>query len=200
MSKRRVLFVDDEANILSSLKRLLRKEDYELLTAGGGREGLSLLEKESVQVVISDQKMPEMTGTEFLQNVKKLHPDTIRVVLSGDADLGIIVDAINKGEVYRFQPKPWNDEELKAIIRQCFDQYDLVQQNRSLMEQIQAQNKELKHLNEDLEKIVEERTSSLRFSKAILEKLPIPVLGVNQEGNIMLVNDAAEETDRKSVV
>lgn len=189
MSRKIVLFVDDEANMLSSLGRLLRKEDYKLLTALSAKEGLALLEKEVVHVVISDQKMPEMRGTEFLQRVKALYPDTVRVVLSGDADLNVIVDAINKDEVYRFLPKPWNDEELKVAIRQCLAYYDLVQQNRSLLDRVRAQNEELKRLNEGLENTVTERTRSLLLSQAILAKLPVPVLGVSPEGMIALVNE-----------
>lgn len=190
MNAKKVLFVDDEANILSSLRRLLRKEDYQLICANGGREALALLENEQVHVVISDQKMPEMRGTEFLQRVKELYPDTVRVVLSGDADVNVIVESINKDEVYRFIPKPWNDEELKAAIRQCLTYYDLVQENRSLLHRVRAQNEELLRLNEGLENTVSERTRSLLLSQSILAKLPIAVLGISEEGIVVLTNDA----------
>ena len=190
MSQKKVLFVDDETNILSSLSRLLRKEDYKLLTASGGREALVLLEKEFVHVVVSDQKMPDMRGTEFLQKVKELYPETIRVVLSGNADVNVVLESINKDEVYRYLPKPWNDEELKLAIRQCLMYYDLVQENRNLLHQVQTQNEELRKLNEDLENTVTERTRSLRLSQSILARLPVPVLGVSQEGIVVLTNEA----------
>ena len=130
MNDKFVLCVDDEVNILNSLKRLLRKEDYTVLTATSGPEGLSLLEKQPVQVVISDQRMPEMTGTEFLKKVKERYPNTIRVILSGYAEAPALLGAINEGEVFRFLTKPWNDEELKPEIQQCFAQYDLATRTR----------------------------------------------------------------------
>ena len=111
-----VLFVDDEANILASLKRTLRREGYDILTAESAAEGFSLLAKNTVQVVVSDQRMPEMNGTEFLTRVKTLYPDTIRMVLSGYSEISAVTDSINKGSVYRFMMKPWDDEHLKEEI------------------------------------------------------------------------------------
>jgi len=188
-----ILCVDDEANILSSLKRLLRKEDYTLYTANSAREGLELLKEHEVQVVLSDQRMPEKTGVEFLKNVKELYPSTIRVVLSGYADLGAIVEAINQGEIFRFLTKPWNDENLKADIRQCFEHYEIVQQNHHMINVIKEQNKQLQEINEHLEQQVTERTKSLLMSQDILEKLPQPVLGISSEYQVIIVNDAASE-------
>ncbi|MEI7612464.1 MAG: EAL domain-containing protein [Betaproteobacteria bacterium] len=111
-----VLFVDDEANILASLKRTLRREGYEILTAENAAEGFSLLARNSVQVVVSDQRMPEMNGTEFLSRVKALYPQTVRMVLSGYSEISAVTDSINKGAVYRFMLKPWNDEQLKIEV------------------------------------------------------------------------------------
>ena len=117
---RTVLLVDDEENILSALKRLLRRDGYRILTAGGGAQGLELLASEPVDVIISDQRMPQMTGVEFLRQVKALYPDTVRMVLSGYTDLNTVTDAINRGAIYRFLTKPWNDDELREHIRQAF--------------------------------------------------------------------------------
>jgi response regulator RpfG family c-di-GMP phosphodiesterase len=111
-----VLLVDDEANVLSSLKRTLRREGYEILTAGSAAEGFSLLAKNKVHVIISDQRMAEMNGTEFLARVKNLYPETVRMVLSGYSEISAVTDSINKGAVYRFMMKPWDDEELKEEI------------------------------------------------------------------------------------
>ena len=191
MKDRAILCVDDEKYILSSLKRLLRKEEYHVYTANAGRNGLKLLEGHQVQVVLTDQRMPELTGIEFLQRVKDLYPDTIRVVLSGYADAAMVVDSINKGEVYRFIPKPWNDDELVAVIRQCFEHYDILKKNAELMEKTRVQNEQLQFLNEKLEDMVEERTMSLQLSQDILEELPIPVVGVSLEGMVVLTNEAA---------
>lgn len=111
-----VLFVDDEANILASLKRTLRREGYEILTAGSAAEGLSLLATHDIQVIVSDQRMPEMNGTEFLSRVKSLYPETVRMVLSGYSEITAVTDAINKGAVYRFMLKPWDTEMLKKEV------------------------------------------------------------------------------------
>ena len=194
MSDKTVLCVDDEVNILNALKRLLRSEDYQLLTAVGGEEGLSVLEQESVHLVISDQRMPGMTGVEFLQRVKERHPDTVRVVLSGYADVSVMVDAINHGEIYRFLAKPWNDAELKTAVRQCLAQYDILQENQALVEKTRVQNEELRRLNEGLEEIIDARTRSLQLSQEILEKLPMPVIGISREGMLALTNQAVRET------
>jgi len=193
MNKKTILCVDDEPSILNSLRRLLRKENYTLLMANGGQEGLSVLEKHPVHLVISDQRMPEMTGIEFLRQVKEQFPETIRVVLSGYADVHVIVDAINEGEVYRFLTKPWNDGELKTAIRQCLEHYEILEQNRWLLEQSRAQNRELQRLNNSLETVVQERTRSLRLSQDILENLPIPVIGVGRERIVVSANRIARE-------
>ena len=111
-----VLLVDDEANVLSSLKRTLRREGYDILTAGSAAEGLSLLARNDVQLILSDQRMPEMNGTEFLARVKSLYPKTVRMVLSGYSEISAVTDSINKGAVYRFMLKPWDDEKLKEEI------------------------------------------------------------------------------------
>jgi diguanylate cyclase (GGDEF)-like protein/PAS domain S-box-containing protein len=111
-----VLFVDDESNILASLKRTLRREGYEILTASSASEGFALLAKNPIQVVVSDQRMPEMNGTEFLARVKTLYPETVRMVLSGYSEISAVTDSINKGAVYRFMLKPWDDEQLKGEI------------------------------------------------------------------------------------
>ena len=194
MNERTVLCIDDEVNLLKALERLLRKEGYTFLTAGGGHEALDVLKSQPVHLVISDQRMPEMTGIEFLQKAKELFPDVVRVVLSGYADVPAIVEAINKGEIYRFLSKPWNDEELKAAITQCLEHYDIVQQNRQLVEQVRRQNEDLRRMNEDLEQAVEDRTRSLRLSQEILEKLPIPVVGVGADGMFVFSNDVARRT------
>ena len=111
-----VLLVDDEANILSSLKRTLRREGYDILTAESAAEGFSLLARNDVQVIISDQRMPEMNGTEFLSGVKSLYPAKVRMVFSGHSEISAVTDAINKGAVYRLMLKPWEDEKLKEEV------------------------------------------------------------------------------------
>ena len=120
-----ILVVDDEPSILSALKRVLRREGYTVLTAPGGKEGLELLAAHEVGVVISDARMPEMPGAEFLGRVRELHPDTVRIMLSGYTDLDAITQAVNRGELFRFLAKPWDDRELVDTVRDAFRHYEI---------------------------------------------------------------------------
>ncbi len=115
-----LLLVDDEENVLRSLVRLFRRDGYRILAAGDVRDAFDLLATNEVQVILSDQRMSDMSGTEFLGRVKMLYPDTVRMVLSGYTDLTTVTDAINRGAIYRFLTKPWNDDELREHIRQAF--------------------------------------------------------------------------------
>jgi response regulator RpfG family c-di-GMP phosphodiesterase len=193
-----ILCLDDERNILQSLKRLLRREGYNMLLASSGEEAFKLLEENDVHLIISDQRMPQMSGTEFLAKVKDKYPDVLRVILTGYTDVDSITESINKGHIYKFFLKPWNDHNLKLEIRQALDQYDLIKANQHLDETVVRQNRELQQINEKLEDIVEERTReialqnhALELSHCILENLPIAVLGVDNDGVIVLSNEMA---------
>ncbi len=122
--ERTLLLLDDEENVLRSLVRLFRRDGYRILTANGVREAFDLLASNTVQVILSDQRMPDMSGTEFLTRVRELYPDTVRLVLSGYTDLAAITDAINRGAIYRFLTKPWNDDELREHIKAAFRAYE----------------------------------------------------------------------------
>jgi diguanylate cyclase (GGDEF)-like protein len=121
---RTLLLLDDEENVLRSLVRLFRRDGYRILAAGNVRDAFDLLAINDVQVILSDQRMSDMSGTEFLGRVKMLYPDTIRLVLSGYTDLNTVTEAINRGAIYRFLTKPWNDDELREHIRQAFRTHD----------------------------------------------------------------------------
>ncbi|OAH97952.1 response regulator [Methylomonas methanica] len=121
--KPQVLIVDDEPYIMSALKRCLRRDDYEILTVSSGKEALELLANHPVMVIICDQRMPDMTGTEFLSRVKIMHPRTVRMIISGYADLNTITEAVNKGEIYKFHKKPWDDDELRNDVREGIARY-----------------------------------------------------------------------------
>ncbi|MBS1187928.1 MAG: response regulator receiver modulated diguanylate cyclase/phosphodiesterase with sensor(s) [Burkholderiaceae bacterium] len=112
-----ILLVDDETSILSALKRTLRREGYTILTAQSAKDGFALLAKEPVKLIVCDQHMSEMTGTQFLSQARMMYPETVRIVLSGFSEIATVTDAINKGAAYRFLTKPWNDEQLKEEIR-----------------------------------------------------------------------------------
>lgn len=120
---RTVLLLDDEPNIVRALGRALRSDGYKILAATSADDAFKLLAVNEVQVVVSDQRMPEMSGTEFLSRVKDLYPDTVRIVLSGYADLESVIDAINRGAIYRFFTKPWDDDQLRVCIREAFRQH-----------------------------------------------------------------------------
>lgn len=158
----KILFVDDEPNILSSLRRLFRKEGYQVQTAESGAAGLKLLEAESFDVVISDMRMPEMDGAQFLEHVRALHPHTIRMLLTGYSDIQAIQDAINRGEIYRYITKPWDDNDMLLVVRHALERHSLEQEKRRLEALTLRQNDELKALNASLETKVEERTRDLK--------------------------------------
>jgi len=190
--QRVLLLVDDEANILRSLQRLFRREGYRILSALSGAEGLERLKEEKVGVIISDQRMPGMTGSEFLHQVKDLYPDTVRLILSGYTDLESVTDSINRGAIYQFLTKPWDDKLLCDNVREAFRIYELNEQNLYLTER-------LRQVNQDLEASVELKTkelrlnlSALKISHDILEELPITVVGISQ-GQIIVVNRRARE-------
>jgi response regulator RpfG family c-di-GMP phosphodiesterase len=126
MSPHSILFVDDEQNVLSSLCRLFRKENYEVITANSGGEALEKMASKPVDIIISDQRMPLMTGVELLSEIKEKYPSTIRMVLSGYSEIKEIISAVNEGGICRFITKPWNDEQLKAAVRLAIEQRDVI--------------------------------------------------------------------------
>ncbi len=160
--KIRILCVDDEPNILSSLRRLLRPHGYHVVLANGGREGLEVLAREPVDLVISDMRMPEMNGAEFLQQVRLRWPETIRLLLTGYSEVQSIIEAINQGEIYRYITKPWDENDILLIIRQALERQQLQREKQRLEALTQRQNEELRDLNASLEQKVLERTSDLR--------------------------------------
>jgi response regulator RpfG family c-di-GMP phosphodiesterase len=157
-----LLCVDDEPNILSALRRLLRPHGYQVTIAGSGAQALAIMEEQPFDLVISDMRMPEMDGAQFLEQVKRRWPDTVRLLLTGYADVTSTVDAINKGEIYRYISKPWDDEELVQIVRQALERKALEREKVRLERLTARQNEELRDLNANLELKVMERTVELR--------------------------------------
>jgi two-component system NtrC family sensor kinase len=188
-----VLCVDDESSILSALRRVFLEESWELLFADGGEEGLAVVRERPVDLILSDFRMPGMDGVAFLKEAKVVQPDCVRIVLSGYADINLIVTALNEGEIYRFVPKPWNDDELLDNIRKALEHHRLEHENRRL-------TGELRDLNAGLERKVAERTAELKeknralgFAQVILDVLPMPVLGVSGEGVVLFANAKARD-------
>jgi two-component system NtrC family sensor kinase len=196
----KLLFVDDEINVLKALRRLFIDEDcYDIHLANSGEEGLAMLKEEpEIRLIISDYRMPKMNGVEFLTQACELYSDTIRIVLSGYADTAAVVSAINLGQIYKFIPKPWNDEELKSTIKSALHHQELQWQNRLLNSELQQKNQMLEGINDKLEHQVAKRTEALeirnralQISQTILDVLTVAVFGIDAEQMIVQCNEAA---------
>jgi len=133
MARATILIVDDDEAVRTALGRSLRRCEYELRFASSAQEGLNVLQKEPVDIVISDQRMPQMSGLSFLEIVRDRHPEAIRIILTGCADTSTAIDAINEGEIYRFLTKPWDDVELQVTLHLACDRLELERQNRLLL-------------------------------------------------------------------
>ncbi len=194
-----VLFVDDEENILEVLKRLLRKENYRLLTASSGAEGLRLIKKTKVNLVVSDQRMPGMLGTEFLRRVKEEYPHILTAILTGYADLETMKESVNTGHVFRFFLKPWDSHALKQDIRKMLYEYesrDMAKtfEKRVIRHVMALSRKDMARARE-VAKHKSGKTGpgaySLALSLAILEDLPMAIIGVDSGKNMVLANREA---------
>ena len=142
----KILLVDDEINVLSALKRALIEESYEIYSATGGEQALEIMQTHAFKVVLSDERMAGMQGSEFLSLVREHYPDTVRILLTGHATLEAAVKAVNQGEIYRFFTKPWDDTEIKLAVRLAIEKYDLERENRRLLSTIKRQSLEMKVL------------------------------------------------------
>ncbi|MBU5635245.1 response regulator [Geomonas sp. Red69] len=195
----RILCVDDERNVLRALERIFLDDDYEILTAASGEEGLQLLsESPQVKVVISDFRMPGMNGVEFLKEVFTRHPETIRIVLSGYADTAAVVAAINEGKIYKFIPKPWNDDELRVTVAKALEHFEIQRRNEQLAEELRRKNQELCELNADLQQRAVscscgfmQKHGSLLHAAVALDHLPLGVLTLDGGGTVLQMNREA---------
>ena len=142
-----VLVVDDEPDVIQSVKDLLRLE-YNVLGATRASEGMRLLGEQEVHVVMTDQRMPEMSGVEFLHWARAEHPDTVRLLFTGYADLRAVIDAINQGNVYRYITKPWDPDELLAVIREACQRHDLLVDRKRLLQELEVKNASLRRASE----------------------------------------------------
>lgn len=177
--KHTVLFVDDEPNVTDALKRALRREPYRILSARSAEEALAVLERERVDVIVSDEKMEGMSGSELLAMVRKRRPNTIRMILTGHASLDAAVRAINEGEIYRFFTKPCNETDLAVTIRQALRQNELMTEARRLLDATRNQAGVMDRLKK-------ERPDLLKMDK-------------DREGAI-IVNETEEEMDLDKLI
>ena len=199
---RHILIVDDEPNILNSLSRLLEEEDYVAYRGNSGQEGLAILEStRSIGVVLSDQRMPQMTGTEFLRAAKEKFTFKVRMILSGYSELQTLTEAINEGSIIKFICKPWDDDQLLKAISEAFEYYELSERNRILSQELIDTNRQLEKLNSELESKVNEKThnlqlhiASLRVHQEALEHFPFGVLALDNELSVVLENARSRST------
>lgn len=196
---RKLLIVDDEPNILSALNRTLHKEGYVIKLANSAEEALSCLSEFEPDVIISDQRMPGMTGVEMFRQIRNLAPDACRIILSGFTELDSVTSAINDGAVWKFLTKPWDEDLLKSTIKEAFINKEIKDENIRLTAQIEEANHELKRLNKQLNSTLEENKKSnhilekqLYGYQHIIDSIPTPTLGIS-ENMIVLANAAAKE-------
>jgi two-component system, sensor histidine kinase and response regulator len=179
-----ILYVDDDRENLRTFRRLFRQQ-YDVLLAESGAEGLELLREHSpIPVIITDQRMPEMTGIEFLENTIRLSPASIRIIITGFTDVQALIDAINTGQVYRYITKPWDEQELYVTIKRALENYRLKRHNEQLLVDLQRQNQELEAsyqtLQETQDKLIQaEKMASIgRLASRIAHELRNPIQGV----------------------
>ncbi|NHA07262.1 response regulator [Mucilaginibacter sp. HC2] len=141
-----VLYVDDEINNLNSFKAAFRR-DFNIYTASSAAEGRRILDGNEIGVIITDQRMPVTTGIEFLESVLQTNPDTIRILLTGFSDINAVIDAINRGQVYKYLVKPWQNDELRIHIQNAIEIYNLRKENKELTYKLQIANMELETLS-----------------------------------------------------
>ncbi|MBV7536505.1 EAL domain-containing protein [Duganella sp. sic0402] len=203
--RRKLLLVDDEANIVSALKRLLRPDGYDIHTASSGEQGLEMLAQLPVDVIISDQRMPGLNGADFLRQARILRPDTIRIMLSGYTELQSVTDAVNEGAIYKFLTKPWNDEQLRAHLADAFHLKEIADENVRLNMEVRNANHELASANRRMEQLLHQMQRqidrdeiSLNVTREILQQLPLPVIGMDDDGMIAFVNGAAGRIFQRS--
>jgi signal transduction histidine kinase len=181
MDKRRhtLLVVDDEADVVRSVHDLLRL-DYRVMGATSGRAGFDQLSRQPVHIVMADQRMPEMSGVEFLAQVRRDHPACVRLLFTGYADIKAVIDSINLGHVYRYIAKPWDPDELQAIIRQAATHYDLVTERAHLLKEVQAKNAALEKANADLQSALHLKEAFISVASHEL-RTPVTILvGLSQ--------------------
>ncbi|MES2822890.1 MAG: HD domain-containing phosphohydrolase [Pseudomonadota bacterium] len=164
-----ILFVDDEENVLTSLRRLMRKQPVNSFFATSAQAGLELLATQHIDVIISDMRMPNMDGAEFLARCKEQWPNTVRILLTGHSDITATIKALNKGGIYRYLNKPWDDDELVAAIMRGLQITQLEKEKAELLKITQEQNEKLSRFNEELESRVKARTEEITQTADMLD-------------------------------
>ena len=194
---RTLLLVDDKADVLAALRRMLRPDGYRILSALGGEAGLDILKRQPVDVILSEQRMQHMSGVAFLSQARLIQPDCLRMVLTGYLEIQSIAKTVNEGAIYKFLTKPWDDEQLRAALREAFAHKELADDNRRLAAEL---SQAMTLANQRLQALLEEKQRQLSRDEKVLgvlhevmAVLPLPLLGVDDSGMIAVTNTAAQQ-------
>jgi signal transduction histidine kinase len=189
-----LLIVDDEPDVLDSLRHLFRRQ-YRVLMASGGEEALKLLAENSVQIILSDQRMPGMSGDALLSRAREEYPDAIRLLFTGYADIQAVIHAVNEGGIFRYILKPWDPNELEATVRQAYEQYELLAERRRLVEELRGANDQLTEANRELEESNQLKTAFLEVAS---HELNTPITIVQGLSELLpLLNPSRDPKERE---
>ena len=193
-----ILCVDDESGIVRAIRRILKTEPVTVLTAASGPEGLEILRKKPVSLILTDYRMPEMNGIEFLAQAAPLCPDAFRIILTGYAEAHVLVEAVNRGQIYKILYKPFQEEDIKLTVRSGLEHHARNRENGVLLEELAQRNKQLAILNQKLKTGLEGTKADLTISSTalgmaqqLLNEIPAAVIGIEPSGQIVFANRLA---------
>ena len=187
-----LLVVDDEVDVLESLRHLFHRS-YRVLTASGGDQALELMNKNDVHLILSDQRMPGMSGDVFLSHARRLKPDAIRILFTGYADIQAVINAVNEGNIFRYILKPWDAGELEGVIRQAAEQYELLAERKRLIAELQAANVQLTVANKELEEAGQLKSSFIEVASHEFNTPITLVLGMSELLRLLNPNRSEQE-------
>ena len=200
MSEPCILIVDDEANVRHSVRRLFLGEPWTIAEATTAQEAFAFLDSHEVAVVLADHHMPQMLGADLLKEVRIRSPQTARILFSGHIDVGLIREAVNRGEVTVFIPKPWDDDELLLAVRQAVERWRILRQERESNERRLSEHEKLQKSHVTLsdrvtrqEKDLQIHDEALQLRQDIFDHLPVAVLGLAHDGTLMMASRIALE-------
>jgi signal transduction histidine kinase len=196
MAQRRhtLLVVDDELDVLESLRHQFHR-GYRVLTSSSGQQAIEMLERDNVELILSDQRMPGMSGDQFLREARRLKPDAIRMLFTGYADMQAVISAVNEGNIFRYIMKPWDSAELEAIIRQGVEQYELLAERKRLVTELQAANTELLRANDELARAGQLKTAFIEVASHEFNTPITLVLGLTEL--LRLCNSARSDQENE---
>lgn len=193
-----ILCVDDEPGIVRSIRRILKAEPVNVLIAASGPEALAILRTQSVALILTDYRMPEMNGIELLEQAAPLCPDAFRIILTGYAEAHVLVEAVNRGQIYKILYKPFQEEDIKLTVRSGLEHHARNRENRALLEELGQRNEQLAILNQKLKSGLEGTQADLSISSTalgiaqqLLNEIPAAVIGVEPSGQIVFANTLA---------